>query len=211
MIIQNKLKRAISVEQLERMNFEIMEFEGDWKDSFGTPEKSGAWIIYGKSGHGKTRFTMKLCKYLTKFGTVGYNTIEEGARASMQKAQREVGMKAVKSRFKWLNRETRPELYARLKKRRSPDIIVIDSIQYFDVTRAQFHNMLVDFPNKLFIFISHSEGKEPEGKVAQKVKYHSDLKIHVEGYRAFNIGRMGGRKPFTIWEEGALEYWGEVA
>jgi hypothetical protein len=63
------------------------------------------------------------------------------------------------------------------------------------------------FPQKLFILISHAEGKNPAGRVAKSIKYDAFVKIWVEGYRAFAVSRYGGGEPYTIWDEGADEYW----
>ena len=68
-----KIKRAISVDELTRMKFIDMDFKGRWLASFGVPERSGIWIIWGNSGNGKTRFAMQLAKYMTQFGKVVCN------------------------------------------------------------------------------------------------------------------------------------------
>ena len=62
--------------------------------------------------------------------------------------------------------------------------------------------------NKLIIFISHVEGKKPDGRSAKKVMFDATLKIWVEGFRAFSKGRYIGTKGcYTIWEKGANRYW----
>ena len=64
------------------------------------------------------------------------------------------------------------------------------------------------YKNKLFIFISWAEGKEPAKKIGKDVLYLANQKIFVEGYRAINRGRSTGEKGhLTIWEKGATEYW----
>ena len=201
-----KIKRAISVDELTRMKFIDMDFKGRWLASFGVPERSGIWIIWGNSGNGKTRFAMQLAKYMTQFGKVAYNTLEEGARKSMQRAIIETDMKQVSKRFMILNREPVDELVARLRKRKSPDIIIIDSFQYTGLTKKEYILLKEEFSNKLIIFISHAEGKNPEGRPAKFVRYDADLKIRVEGYKAFPVGRFGGGEPFVIWDEGAASY-----
>ena len=40
--------------------------------------------------------------------------------------------------------------------------------------------------------------------------YDASLKIYVEGFRAFSKGRFfGSVGHFTIWDEGAVRYWGD--
>lgn len=189
------------------MKFELMDFEGEWEAFIGAPERSGTWIVWGQSGNGKTRFLLQLIKYLTKFGRVAYNTLEEGARYSFQKAARETNLKEVKRRVIILNREPVEELRVRLRKHKSPDIIVIDSFQYSGLTKAAYIALKEEFPNKLFIYNSHAEGKLPQGRPANFVRYDADVKIRVEGYKAFPVSRYGGGEPYTIWHQGAEEYW----
>jgi len=201
--------KAISVTEILNRTFKEMPFEGEWKDCLGVPEMSGAWIVWGHSGNGKTHFTLMLAKYLCNFGRVAYNTLEEGARKSMQRAVKEVNMRPVARRFVLLDREPMDELRDRLSKRKSPDIVIIDSFQYSGMSKRDYMQLKTDFPRKLFIFISHAAGNNPEGRTANSIKYDADVKIRVEGYKAFPISRYGGGKVFTIWPEGAAGYWGE--
>lgn len=204
------VRRAISVDEILKRKFIEMPFEDVFKASFGVPERSGVWLIWGNSGNGKTRFSMQLAKYLTQFGKVAYNTLEEGARKSMQRAVIDTNMREVARRFIILNREPIEELKERLRKRKSPDIIIIDSYQYTGLTKREYIELKEEFGNKLFIFISHAEGKHPEGRSAKFVRYDADIKIRVEGYKAIPVSRYGGGEPFTIWKEGAAEYWNEL-
>lgn len=199
--------RAISVNQLLCTNFKTMNFEGEFKASFGTPQISRSWLIWGDSGNGKTRFTLQLAKYLTQFGKVAYNSLEEGASLSFKRAIQQTGMVSVAKKFIILKGESMPELRERLTKQKSPNIIIIDSVQYTDLDKRTYKTLLNDFPTKLFIFISHAEGKDPTGATAKSIKFDADVKIRVEGYKAFSRSRFGGDKPFVIWEQGAQEYW----
>jgi hypothetical protein len=202
--------RAISVDELERKKFTELNFEGEWKDLLGVPEANGCWIIWGHSGHGKSRFCMQLAKELTKFGRVAYNTLEEGARKSMQKNIIDCQMKDVANRFVILNREPISELKVRLRARKHPNFVFIDSFQYTHLTYKQYIELKEEFPDVLFIMVSHAEGKLPEGKPANRVRYDADVKIRVEGFKAFSGSRTGGGTPYVIWEQGAANYWIDV-
>lgn len=203
------LKRAISVDELLKTKFKTMAFEGEFKEAVGTPEMSGSWIIWGQSGNGKTRFTLQLAKYMTKFGKVAYNSLEEGAKLSFKRAIQQTGMISVAKRFIILKGETIEQLTERLSKQKAPNIIIIDSVQYTDLDKKGYKTLINSFPTKLFIFISHAEGKNPKGSTADAIRYDSDVKIFVQGYKAFVVSRFGGGKPFIIWEEGAMDYWKE--
>ena len=198
--------------------FETVEFAGEWLASFGRPELRGTWIIWGGSGSGKTTFTLMLCKYLANFGRVAYNSLEQGLSLSLQKAWERVGMGEAGNSVILLNKEELPELRARLNKRKSPEIIIIDSVQYLDgFNWASFKKLKREYPDKLFIFISQADraGKDPDGKLAGKIRYDAEIKIKVEGFKAFvttryeDAERGEGGADFIIWEQGAAEYWAE--
>lgn len=149
-----------------------------------------------------------LCKYLTKFGRVAYNSMEEGDSESMKLAFKRVGMEDVKGKLILLDNEPIEEMKERLRKHKAPSIIVIDSIQYSQMTYREYVALKNEFKNVLFLIISHAEGKHPEGRLAKRVRYDSFVKIRVEGYKAFVTTRYEGGEPFTIWEEGADKYYG---
>jgi len=212
------MSRAISNKNVLAAQFETADFDGPFLASFGRPELRGAWIIWGGSGSGKTTFTLMLCKYLAGFRRVAYNSLEQGLSLSLQKAWERVEMAEAGSNIILLNKEELPELRERLRKRKSPEIIVIDSVQYLTkFYQQQFKELKAEFPNKLFIFISQADkaDKDPAGTVAKHIRYDADIKIRVEGYKAFVTTRYEdqdkgeGGADFIIWERGAADYWAE--
>ncbi len=201
------LKRAVSVDDLLKKKFVELDLPKPFKKLLGEPERSGVWLIWGESFNGKTSFCMQLAKALTPSGNVFYNTLEEGARKSMQQAIIRANMKEVKRRFVIGNCESIEDLKIRLRRKKSPHIVFIDSIQYTGLNKVEYKKLKQEFPNKLFIFVSHADGKNPEGSLAKFVKYDADIKIRVEGYKAMSLSRLGGDKePYIIWEQGAAEY-----
>jgi hypothetical protein len=206
--------RAISNKNVLTAKFEVADFEGEFLASFGRPELRGAWIIYGGSGSGKTTFVMQVCKYLTRFRRVAYNSLEQGLSLSLQKAWERVGMQEVGNKIILLNKEQLKDLRVRLLKKQSPDVIVIDSVHYLRrFNKDQYQDLRDEFPNKLFIFVSHEKGGMPKGMMAQNIRYDSEIKIRVEGYKAFvttryEVAERGeGGADFIIWEQGAQDYW----
>jgi hypothetical protein len=206
------MSRALSVNQIYNTKRNLLEFTGQWLDAIGRPEVRGSWIIWAGSGHGKTTFIMQLCKYLTSFGRVLYNTLEEGNSESLKLVLKDVKMEEVSDKITFLDQEPMDELSERLRRHKAPRIVVIDSWQYADMTLKQYKAMIKEFNNTLFIIISHAEGKEPEGKVAKKIRYDAMVKIHVEGYKAFCKSRYlrGIGPPIIIWQEGAELYHGKI-
>lgn len=210
--------KQIPNKQIGKTKFKAMEFEGDWLRSFGRPELSGSWLVYGGSGSGKTTFMLQLAKYLTNFSRVAYDSIEQGLTLSFQKAWERTNMIEVGNRFTLIEKEsTKKEIWDRMAKRNSPNVLIIDSVNYMqDLNKKEYINLLSNFPNKLFIFVAHEKNKQPMGMLANFIRYNSDIKIHVEGYKAFITTRFEdsergeGGEPYTIWEQGARDYWASI-
>ena len=201
-------KRALSITDIENYQPRVLEFEGAWHDAIGNPELTGSWIIWGNSANGKTRFALQLAKYLALHKKVIYNSVEEGLSLSMQKAIADTGMHDVKRNFLLLDKEPICDLKVRLRKQRSADIVIIDSLQYTGLNYDTYKNLRDEFRNKMFIFISHAEGREPKGQVAKSVRYDAFVKIYVEGYKAMPQSRYGGGKEYIVWQKGYNDYYG---
>ena len=174
----------------------------------GRPAKSGTWIVWGHSGNGKTSFVMQLAKYLCKFEKVIYDSLEESTGLSVQKSLRRHGMADVARRFIILDREPIEQLSERLRRKKSPGVVIVDSFQYSGLSYVSYKKLKEEHSGKLFIFISHAEGSRREGRAAKKVEYDADIKIFVEGFKASCKSRFMDRPgvPFIIWEEGAIKY-----
>jgi uridine kinase len=203
------MARAISVTELQNKKRKLLDFDGEFLQNIGRPELFGTWIVWGQSGSGKTTFVMMLAKYLTRFGRVCYNSMEEGDSHSMALTSQRVKMQEVKKKIIFLDNEQMPEMFERLRKHKAPQIVIIDSIQYSGMNYAEYKKMRAEFKKTLFIIISHAEGKEPKGKIASDIRYDAFVKIFVQGYKAFTASRyVEDGKPFVIWAKGADKYHG---
>lgn len=203
------MERAFTINDILHKKYKLFDFDGEWEEAFSKPERVGVWFIWGNSGNGKTRFTMQLAKYLTNFGKVLYNSLEEGSSHTIRRAFEDVGMSDVKKKMLLVS-ESLEKLSERLEKQRSSNIIIIDSFQYAQITYKQYIAFKEKHHDKLIIFISHADGKQPAGRSAKSVMYDATLKIWVEGFKAFSKGRyIGSKGCLTIWEEGAVRYWQE--
>ena len=107
-----------------------LSWKGKWADAFGYPPKTGNWIIYGDSGHGKSVVAMQLAKYLTQFGRVGYNTLEELTGISFVQNMRVAEIDKSIRQFLIYTGYNIIELHEHLIKKKSPDFVFIDTIQY---------------------------------------------------------------------------------
>lgn len=204
------MRRAISNKNVMRAKFETAPFEGAWLASLGRPEMRGSWIVYGG---GKTTYVMQLCKYLTNFGRVAYDSLEQGLSLSLQKAWERVGMEEAGSKMILLCKESLSDIRERLTKKNAPDIVVIDSVNYWiGFTMRDYARLKDDYPDTLFVFIAHEDKGQPKGNMDKNIRYDADIKIRVEGYKAFAASRYEdadkgeGGQDYVIWEQGAREY-----
>jgi hypothetical protein len=202
---KNQLK-TYGVTQFYSKNFKTLSFTGDWLAMAGEPELSGSWFVWGNSGNGKTAFAVQLAKYLSSFGKVAYDSIEEGLSESLRRAF-QIADITEQDNIVLLDKEPIEKLKIRLKKKKSPNFIIVDSFQYTGLSALTYKQLVSEFRNKLFIFISHADGKRPAGRSANTVHYDSNVKIWIEGFKAFAKSRYGGGTPYIIWKEKAEEIW----
>lgn len=202
--------KILGVKQFLQERKKAMDFSGAFYHLLGRPEPQGAWIIWGQSGSGKTTFTCRLAKYLAEFGRVAYLSLEEGDSLSLQRSFEDAGMMEVNGKLVLLDMDM-GEMLERLEKPKSWDIVIIDSLQYARLTYDDYLEMVKKFPKKLFVFVSHADGKNPKGGTADSIRYDSHCKIYVEAFRATANSRFLDKgqqqKPFIIWEEKAYLYW----
>ena len=202
------MKRAYSVDNVLNARFHRLAFEGKWLAAIGSPEVAGTWFIQGSIKNGKTSLSLQLTKYLTRFGRVAYNSVEEGISATMQDAYKREKMNEVSGKFLLLNKESQPDLIKRLRRHKSPPFIVIDTVQFWDMRWSEYKQLKALFPHKLFIYVSHMEGKLPAGSTARKIWRDANVAWVVEGFKGFPVSRYGGGEPVVINEHLANEYWG---
>ncbi len=199
--------RAYSVDNIKHLKNKLIPFTGQWAEAFGQPDFYGTWFVWGKSGNGKTSFALQLCKELAKFGRVAYDSMEEGTAQTMVNSILRVGLD---KNFILLDCENIEDLDKRLRKKKSPDFVIIDSFQYSGLNFTQYMSFAKRHPHKLLIFISQADGDKPLGKSADRVAYSANEKILVQNYRAICKGRSTGVKGYyVIWAEREKELWGE--
>lgn len=206
--------RAVSISNIEERKYSYIPFSKPFSEAFGNREKGGNWIVYGKAGQGKTRFILQLAK---EFDRMGYRvlvaSLEMGFCADFQKDLKDAGIRSKVQKIVFTDALTVPDLNEMMEKQRSPDVVIIDSLQYFvnqyEATAEGIIALRKKFRSKIFVYVSHVEGKEVEGKTAYAVKRDSFVRIQVHGFRAIYIGRGKGgpRGYYTIWEEGAERKW----
>lgn len=192
------MAKQVSMRKLDRKKFKLFEFTGDWLASFGKPEKGSHILIYGESGHGKTEFCAKLAKYMSTFAKVLYVSAEQGESSSLQGCFRRNGLTGIRKIALAVD-YTFNDLVDECDRKGSAEIIVLDSIDYINMTLEQQKLLKEEYPTKTFVFVSWADGKKPMSKAGVKIEFRADVKIRVENFVAFVRSRYGGNEPYIIW------------
>lgn len=202
------MARSLTAKEILNIRHKTITFEGEWGKCIGTMDRFGVVLFWGNSGNGKSSAVVSFCKELTKFGKVLYVSLEEGYSLSFQNTLKRFDMYSCGSRFQVLDHATAEELIEKLKKPRSADFVVIDSFQYMGLSYKDYLKFKQALQNKMIVFVSHADGRQPSGRAAKAVKYDAMEKIWVEGHVAFTNGRfIGPTGQAIIWKEGAWNYW----
>lgn len=211
--------KRLNVTQLAQKKYTLVEgLSDEIKAVLGRIEDSFTAIIWGDSGNGKTNFLVRLLKELKSVGEMMYVSYEEAHGKSIQDLIHRHNLVDELPNLRFSDGETIDELMALLKKKRSPKVIVIDSWQFSGLNMEDYKALKKAFvfgktigKRKIFLFISHVNGSQPDGKTAVEIKRDANIKIHVEGFVAqVKTSRYGNtKKGMVIWEDGAKEYWGK--
>lgn len=193
------MRRAYGLTHIRQFRAEVLQLRGAIGALVGEPELTGSWIVWGRSGNGKTRFALQVAKELARHGRLVYNSLEEGMCLTMQRAIEEVGFTDVRKNFYLLDREPIEELEERLQGRHAPRFVVVDSLQYSGLDYDGYRRLVNLHRDKLFVWVSHADGMEPKGAVAQSVRFDANVKIRVESFQAMAQSRYGGGEPYSVW------------
>lgn len=183
----------MSIKSLYKRKYSTIPLTGDWKRVFGQPEDKGCWLIYGDEKNGKTWFALMLADLLSKFLNTRYISAEEGDGMTFQESVQRSGIDA-NSMLKIYAYIPLDELYAILKKKRSPKCIFIDNITVYneELKNGKLRKLLKDFPDKLFVFVAHMENNEPYTATAKMAKRLAKVIVRVEGLACQVFGRVPG-------------------
>ena len=188
--------------------FKTLPLDEPWLSLIGTPQQTGTWFIYGNPKNGKTSFALQLAAYMSKFSRTVYDTIEEGKSLSfMLNIERNNVYGIAGTRFLIADKMPIDELVEELKKKNSPNFIIIDSIQFADLKFSEYKTLKDTFHKKIFCYISHVQGNAPDGNIAKRIYRDANVIFRVEGFRAFCTSRFGGSGHYDISPEMAKKYW----
>lgn len=205
------MAKVLGLKQLLQKKSRVLEgLSPQIIDCFGQLVEGFIMIIWGQSGNGKSEFVMQILKELVRYGKILYVGLEEGHSDSMQqRVIRNLSLDEHNGKIEFSDHEmTYPKLMEKLAKKKSPKTIVIDSLQYWNISYEEYKALKERFPRKNLIFISHAAGKYPDGRTADKVRYDAGIKVRVDKFIAFITSRYGGTMNYVIYEERAKKQWG---
>ncbi|MCZ2140108.1 MAG: ATP-binding protein, partial [Bacteroidia bacterium] len=125
------MARTYSVRDILTKKYDLIKWSSKFSEHFGFPENRGVWFIAGMTGSGKSTFVYDLISELSLLGRVLINSLEEATDYTVQQKVINSNLHDKKVNVNWC-RENTAELTMRLKKRRSPKYVIIDSIHYLD-------------------------------------------------------------------------------
>ncbi|HJC93480.1 MAG TPA: hypothetical protein H9752_04580 [Candidatus Phocaeicola excrementigallinarum] len=206
--------RNWSVKNIEDRKYDFIPFSPRFASLFGQTELTGNWIVYGKSGQGKSAFCLQLAKEFDEMGKrVLFVSLEMGDSYEFQQSLRRAGITGGNSNILFTGECPPDELAGYLEKQRSADVVMVDSLQYFidmyRVKTADFIALRNRFRKKVFIYISHMKGNEVDGETAYDLKKDAFKRVYIEHFKAVYKGRGNGGDPgfYVIWPKGYREFW----
>jgi KaiC/GvpD/RAD55 family RecA-like ATPase len=197
------VQQTITIKRFLRKKFKLVPLAGVWQESFGQPERGAIWLVYGGSGNGKTEFAAQLAKAYAEHGKVLYVSAEQGWSSSLQKCFARNGFADTKNITLGTGYDTLGLLTDLAARKKPPDTIVLDSVDYLRFTKEDLKQFQKQCPGMTIILISWEKGGKPQTSQAQAMQYMADVKVRITKFVAFSVSRIGGNAPFVIWQKGA--------
>ena len=168
-------QKAISLESLKNKKFKTLPFSDKWKDLIGTPEANFCMMVYGNPGQGKSYFTLELSEYLAhNFGTVLFNSSEEGSSLSLQNKINHFDIKNI-----YLGDAKDIDSLQYLLTQSPYKFVVIDSINHMSITPEDLRKLRGLHPDKGFICILQST-KSGDFKGGNEFEHDADISIKID-------------------------------
>ncbi len=224
------MSRKLCTRNILDSNPPVFKLDGIWEEVLGSPERNGAWLIWGKEKNGKTSFALQLANYLSRSQkkevkgklvnateSVWYISAEEGLGANFKAALIRVGIPHDKKALFFSDFQTLDEIRKGLvteklkdgkleKKRTKIKIVFLDNITvYADyLKQGALRELTEDFKDVLFIFLAHEERGDPATAVGKLCRKLAKVIVHVKGMACTVSGRCPGGKLVIDEEKAAI-------
>lgn len=207
--------KSLGTIQVQQQVFKLLALEGKFKATLGSLPTGFVIVIMGESGNGKTEVAIQVLKALTPFGKAAWVSYEQGHGYDLQLAINRNKMEEVNGKVVWLdpnakknpNKSYFQELFDAMKKKNSPWLWIIDSLDYIKLSFEEYTIIKNTFGKKKgIIFLAHAEGSKPKLSITSRIGFDGGCTFLVKRYIMHVIkNRFGGKEPYIIWEERARE------
>ena len=212
---------GLTINNILSQKHSLLDFDGAWRATFGTPSEVGVWTIQGRSGSGKTTFALMLAKYLQGLGErIIYWSIEQCGDYGFQAAVRRAGLDSRGIKFYGNEPEAFDEVLNDMERTRGHyDVLIVDTLTALHYNRVRgflqrdFNALAKRLQNRLIVFVCHEKegsGGQIETPAGDYIKQQANVKITVVGFTAYANARAGfvngGGEPFVINAELADRY-----
>ena len=219
--------KVLGIKQFHQKTFKLLEISSKFKGLLGNVPDYFIAVIYGFSGQGKTELCIQLARELAYHGKVAWLSYEQGHGYDLQLATARNRMEEISGSFLIIDpneqlkldqlkgvREDKVRMLAYfrdlvkfIKKRNSPKVIFIDSLDYTKFTWLEYVELkeLAKKKKKIIIFIAHSSKAGVLKKaISEQIIFDGGMGFHVRKYICYpEKNRFGGNEPYVIWEEEA--------
>ena len=181
----------ISSTDLMNLEFDEIDFTGDWEKLFGDPAPNFDMMIDGGPGSGKTTFLLKFAKYLAvKFGKVLYVSSEEYGTATLN--QKIEDIEAVSDNLFFAD-----NLNYNLD---DFDFVFIDSINDMSLKLSEYKDIREEYPLTAFILVfQHTKAEDYRG--SKEWEHEMEIAATIEkGIITVYKNRYGVKGELNVFE-----------
>jgi hypothetical protein len=177
-----KGSKIMNLESFKNIQFKTLDFSihSEYYSLFGSPAENFKLMIYGKSGHGKSTFSIEFAEFLAlNFGRVLYNSSEEGLSKSLQKKVQDIqtdlfDLAFCKSAKELIHELSQPYL-------KTPRFLVIDSINHMKITPQELQDIINLDKNRSVIWLMQTT-KTGVFRGDNEFAHESDIILKFENY-----------------------------
>lgn len=175
-----------------------------WLNHIGEIAEGSRILIKGDPKNGKTEYLMKLCKTLIVDAgyKVNFNSTEQGKSKSLQAAFFRNEMDLLPNGKFMLCDKTQNNFavwFKRLQRPNQGNVIVLDSMDYMNLSITELKQLLERFPRKTIILVAWMVNP-----ILRQASHLMDTIVHIKDFKANPISRLGGNKQMVIWDKKTL-------
>ena len=172
---------VMHVNKLKEMDYDALNFKGEWAELLGVPSVNFKLAVYGNPGQGKSNFCLQLAHYLSKdFGRVLFVCSEEGYSKTLKDKIILNGLGGTELYFSEIHS------YEELKEKIKPDIfhfIILDSINNMGIDIKRLNALNEHYKNSATVSIAQAT-KKGELRGSQEIEHLVDITIKVDTRKA---------------------------